>query len=173
MARLRRRWRAVKWAGLVVSLMLLIAWLGPRPWELGVAFLKTDRTKSVTWKPNSNGSPPAIGWCVPEFYVVLADGSLQVAWAFQGPVSLRPGWSVFRLQDGIKTSWLPSLSRAGTTAPHTSLDLPVWILLLLACSPTAYLFYHDRRILPHCCRSCGYDLTGNTSGVCPECGVKI
>jgi len=24
-----------------------------------------------------------------------------------------------------------------------------------------------------CCSSCGYDLTGNTSGVCPECGEKI
>lgn len=22
-----------------------------------------------------------------------------------------------------------------------------------------------------CCRQCGYDLTGNTSGVCPECGT--
>lgn len=26
---------------------------------------------------------------------------------------------------------------------------------------------------PHCCRHCGYDLTGNTSGVCPECGTTI
>ena len=23
------------------------------------------------------------------------------------------------------------------------------------------------------CRSCGYDLTGNESGVCPECGVRV
>lgn len=23
------------------------------------------------------------------------------------------------------------------------------------------------------CSKCGYDLTGNTSGVCPECGAKI
>ena len=23
------------------------------------------------------------------------------------------------------------------------------------------------------CQSCGYDLTGNVSGVCPECGVRI
>jgi len=25
---------------------------------------------------------------------------------------------------------------------------------------------------PNCCKECGYDLTGNTSGVCPECGEK-
>lgn len=24
-----------------------------------------------------------------------------------------------------------------------------------------------------CCTSCGYDLTGNTSGICPECGTPI
>ena len=24
-----------------------------------------------------------------------------------------------------------------------------------------------------CCTSCGYDLTANTSGICPECGAKI
>lgn len=24
--------------------------------------------------------------------------------------------------------------------------------------------------LPDVCRGCGYDLTGNTSGACPECG---
>jgi hypothetical protein len=23
------------------------------------------------------------------------------------------------------------------------------------------------------CRSCGYDLTGNTSGICPECGMEV
>ena len=26
---------------------------------------------------------------------------------------------------------------------------------------------------PFICRTCGYDLTGNTSGVCPECGIAI
>ena len=28
------------------------------------------------------------------------------------------------------------------------------------------------RVLPGHCRKCGYDLTGNVSGVCPECGTK-
>ncbi|MCC6361329.1 MAG: hypothetical protein IT450_21540 [Phycisphaerales bacterium] len=26
---------------------------------------------------------------------------------------------------------------------------------------------------PGCCRNCGYDLTGNTSGRCPECGRRV
>lgn len=28
----------------------------------------------------------------------------------------------------------------------------------------------DRRLMRGCCAACGYDLRGNTSGVCPECG---
>jgi len=34
---------------------------------------------------------------------------------------------------------------------------------------------YGRKIRPEdksCCRNCGYDLTGNMSGRCPECGVK-
>jgi hypothetical protein len=27
--------------------------------------------------------------------------------------------------------------------------------------------------LGRCCGSCGYDLTGNVSGVCPECGMNV
>lgn len=30
-----------------------------------------------------------------------------------------------------------------------------------------------RRMSIHICRSCGYNLTGNISGVCPECGTAI
>ncbi|UCE59550.1 MAG: hypothetical protein JSU63_19165 [Phycisphaerales bacterium] len=32
---------------------------------------------------------------------------------------------------------------------------------------------HTRRPPPGYCRKCSYDLTGNTSGVCPECGTRI
>ena len=28
----------------------------------------------------------------------------------------------------------------------------------------------DRKLSPNACPSCDYDLTGNTTGVCPECG---
>ncbi|MCC6358656.1 MAG: hypothetical protein IT450_07930 [Phycisphaerales bacterium] len=30
-----------------------------------------------------------------------------------------------------------------------------------------------RRPRPGCCSACGYDLTGNVSGTCPECGRAI
>jgi len=51
---------------------------------------------------------------------------------------------------------------------------PTWIvLLLLAILPAAYVVHMKRRIPAGCCAICGYNLTGNTSGTCPECGSKI
>ena len=50
--------------------------------------------------------------------------------------------------------------------------LPCWIPFLLVALPTGILFWRDhrRRITPGHCKKCGYDLTGNVSGRCPECG---
>jgi hypothetical protein len=36
----------------------------------------------------------------------------------------------------------------------------------------AYVDRYNRRIPNHYC-PCGYDLTGNVSGACPECGLTI
>lgn len=37
-----------------------------------------------------------------------------------------------------------------------------------------FLFREDRyRLQRGCCRHCGYNLAGNTSGVCPECGTDV
>jgi len=50
----------------------------------------------------------------------------------------------------------------------------VAFLLLFVSLPTAWLWRRDRssRIRPGCCLRCGYNLTGNTSGVCSECGER-
>lgn len=44
-------------------------------------------------------------------------------------------------------------------------------LAALLAIPVAILWRLDRpRVVPGHCSVCGYDLTGNTSGRCPECG---
>ena len=50
-----------------------------------------------------------------------------------------------------------------------SLILPmIWIIALFV----SRRLNHRRTLLCRC-RQCGYDLTGNASGVCPECGTPI
>ncbi len=73
----------------------------------------------------------------------------------------------------VDWSWLQ------VDAEHIGFDLPLWIPFLLFAVPTMYLWWMylwwaDRRCIPpgHC-RKCGYNLTGNVSGVCPECGVVV
>ena len=57
----------------------------------------------------------------------------------------------------------------------TRLYVRLWAIgLAFAIAPAAWIlrFAMKRRIKPGCCAACGYDLTGNISGVCPECGMK-
>jgi hypothetical protein len=59
-------------------------------------------------------------------------------------------------------------------APLQEILVPFWSLLLVVLVPTGFLWYgDDRRIPPGHCRTCGYNLTGNVSGRCPECGTAI
>ncbi len=70
---------------------------------------------------------------------------------------------------------------AGISWSPNRVDLPRWTsllaLILLGTYPiTTYARgplrrYNRRR--NGCCIDCGYDLTGNESGVCPECGTKV
>jgi hypothetical protein len=54
---------------------------------------------------------------------------------------------------------------------------PLWLPLAVFGVPTAVLWWHawreHRRIPPAHCQHCGYDLTGNVSGRCPECGTVV
>jgi hypothetical protein len=52
-------------------------------------------------------------------------------------------------------------------------NIPLWAPLLLAGMPTFWFWLRGRCKKPGHCQRCGYDLTGNTSGVCPECGAQI
>ena len=55
--------------------------------------------------------------------------------------------------------------------------IPFWAVALtaLAASVWAGLAYRRQRdrARPGHCKACGYDLKGNVSGVCPECGTTI
>ena len=50
---------------------------------------------------------------------------------------------------------------------------PTWMFLIVALIPTYLAWRKLRRPLPGHCQQCGYDLTGNVTGVCSECGETI
>ena len=56
----------------------------------------------------------------------------------------------------------------------TAVLIPFWVPFVVAASLTVFLWRRDRppRVKPgHC--PCGYDLRGNESGVCSECGIEV
>jgi hypothetical protein len=65
--------------------------------------------------------------------------------------------------------------RMGSSA-WFNLSTPLWIpATLFSLLPFTWgvLSYSRRRPRAGCCPTCGYDLTGNASGVCPECGGPV
>lgn len=50
-------------------------------------------------------------------------------------------------------------------------DFVLWLLTLI-CSAAVWRVMSRRFHLPQC-PTCGYNLTGNSSGMCPECGYVI
>lgn len=60
----------------------------------------------------------------------------------------------------------------------TITDIPIWIIFLIFTTYPTVVFILGplcrwRRRRMGMCLSCGYDLTGNESGTCPECGIEI
>lgn len=51
--------------------------------------------------------------------------------------------------------------------------LPLWPLYIGTVVWTIFVFWRYRSFPSSHCQVCSYDLTGNVSGLCPECGTKI
>ena len=83
------------------------------------------------------------------------DWMTYLDWAMQGAVRFTPG------QLTNRAYWL--LVDVGFGA---MIGVPSIVAAVLIVG------WH-RKPRPGHCRSCGYDLTGNTSGRCPECGATV
>ena len=100
------------------------------------------------------------------FLTVRTGRYARVMFKKKGP---RPAW--------VLVSWSSSISR-GPTVIHRvwiHFPLPVACGLLAVYPATAFIrgpLRKYRRRRKGLCVGCGYDLTGNESGVCPECGMQ-
>ena len=108
------------------------------------------------------------------FCVAISTGCIEIPW-----FGVTDGWDIW--SHAFNVRWLPELKHGnprispfsnplGVLHPHV---IPLWIPLLFIAVPTFILWRGDRRYPPGYCRHCGYDLTGNVSGVCPECGARM
>jgi len=145
MRRLGRTVRVLKWGGLVLSLVTLVLWAVSARW--GVTY----------W-----GSTAALS---------CGRGGLSVLTYTVGVGLPYHGW---RIGTGLGLRGASYRIYHSTTQASYYLYVPFWIPFLLVAIPAALFGWLDRRRIPpgHCQR-CGYDLTGNTSGTCPECGAPV
>ena len=162
MARRSRTRRVLKLVGITTCVLLIVSWgvslglgllvrFSPMPYQCLIANGRVSFTHIVDYQMLNSSFFPG------RLQAFHADGS-----------SLNPGdpsWYKFGTLFPRGYS-LPGIMR-GYTVPH-------WLLLVFAGVPTVWLFWRDRPspVRGHCQR-CGYDLTGNVSGVCPECGMPI
>jgi hypothetical protein len=163
-----RRW--LKWCGLACSLLVLSTWLISLFWtcRYKTAGIIVGPLQAYASGCDKRAGDRRLltndlgfrGGCLVFFKdLVNKVDDIQGYWDFRR--ERRPPWS----------RWVPYID-AGPTLIDAR--VPLWMPLLLVAAPTACLCWLDRRrIRPGHCMECGYDLTGNVSGVCPECGERI
>ena len=86
---------------------------------------------------------------------------------------LNRGWAFHRKPFNELLLWgeASKVTRGGRA--YRSARVPLWIPFVIVAIPTAFLFWREHRHVPGHCQKCGYSLTGNVSGVCPEYGTKV
>lgn len=101
---------------------------------------------------------------------------LQMLWD-SAIVGIVPGW-LYVSSAPTPYVWWPSYSgpiaSGGGLGDTSWCSVPVW-LLILPCLVAQFVIVRRSRAGPNpqACHTCTYDLTGNRSGRCPECGTPI
>jgi hypothetical protein len=143
-----RRWRWLTRAGVLSIIVITLAWGASLRWHISSGGLRW-------WMTLDAGAFTA--------NVAYGPGDYDSG---RGPLSvirrpLRPlhGWT-----------WRPTYFRVWRSG-DIGIVFPLWIPFVMGIAFTAFARRRARRASEGHCRRCGYDLTGNVSGVCPECGA--
>lgn len=140
--------RLCRWVGFVASAAVALLWLGSHFVRYSYVNAPVDR-----WVHVSGGN-------------VLLLHAPQMWWSPMKPGhSLRLETSRFAL-DGVDFS-------RGATPDIWGVTIPLWLPFLLVACPTVIAWRHRSPAAEGQCINCRYDLTGNRSGRCPECGRAI
>lgn len=138
--------KTVKWGGAVVTVLLLVVWIGSCWWWLGWDYQRQIVALVISGRLDLC-KPPAgfAAWNYDDFSINSNQSSME--WSFD---------------------W-------GTLNGVPSLTIPLWFPLLFSLVVTTLAWradaMHRRHARVGLCPSCGYDRSGlAASAVCPECG---
>lgn len=145
-----RRWiRWLRWAGPVGCFALLALW------GLSITHRMIYARPGTTWS----------------FYVRIGGGQIGVfsqGRPFFPPPDYR--WDFVRdSSDAPDWTWDVHV----LSARDWTVLLPFWMPLGTFLAATVFAWWPWKQRRPGCCKRCGYDLTGNMSGICPECGRSV
>ena len=108
----------------------------------------------------------------------ISEGGSYAAFFWEGGHGKRWSWGAYAKRCGAARAArsLVHFRCAKRHAGFYEVVVPQWIILgLFGVLPAARIARWRRlrrRAGVNTCRHCGYDLTGNVSGVCPECGQR-
>lgn len=141
--------RGLKWTGLALCVLICTVWIGSFFFPVYPNWLRRD----TTW------------------FGGVGNGFIECYWPAGRLVSRSGLW--FRGE--VEVRWRPmfmSIPRTGGTCWYVG--VPMWIIFGIVAGTTAFLWNRDRLAFPRGhCATCGYNLTGNVSGTCPECGERL
>ncbi len=163
----------LKWLLLICGLVTSGAFVASHWWSIGYwskgsslqPIVQTGLWNSAV-QMSIRAAPPGEYWLHP----IRVDAGFD-----HGPIVPRYRKWNFRLPYRLPRDQLIIDDPVGTfeQIAFDTFVIPIWLPLLVLSISTSLLWLHDRRVLPGHCRRCRYDLTGNTSGVCPECGFAV
>ncbi|NOX57426.1 MAG: hypothetical protein GXP29_01025 [Planctomycetes bacterium] len=137
---------------------------------------RTRKRRILKWSGVGLCVGLAAAWVVSHTYQISYWGSSKFA------ITLLQGALVGRTRNiaSAGTAWVveptegPSVwwPECVAQGKFDAIWIPMWMFLLPTALATAWFWWSDRRYRSGCV-DCGYNLTGNVSGACPECGTPI
>ncbi|GMU24132.1 MAG: hypothetical protein AMXMBFR13_42090 [Phycisphaerae bacterium] len=119
---------------------------------------------------------PFIG--APSYCILIADAMAGIATLNDGSWHHRsvPGQHAIDALGGLLVEIALGVARMPFGAvgyPMLIVNSVFWAAAISATIALLRFLLRVRTVPTGCCRECGYDLTGNLSGVCPECGTAV